>query len=96
MKLGGEGKDCGADVNTDGDVISIDGAEVTYHNMLGGDTRTRDGMTDGGKAALSQDDIGSTTSSVSGTVDSNIDIGIERVGESESELLAPSPVIARR
>lgn len=77
VKLEGEGKNGEAEDNTNGDSTGVDG--VVPHT-LEDDTGSADSMDDGGKTRLRQDDIGSTTSSVSGTLDGDTDVGTGKSG----------------
>lgn len=72
LELVTEREDGEADDDTDGDGASVDGV-VTH--TLEDDTRTANGVDDGGETGLSQDDIGGTTGSVSGTLDGDTDVG---------------------
>ena len=89
VELVSERKDGGADDDTDSDSAGVD--RILPHT-LENDTGIADGMNDGGESGLGQDDIGSATSSVSGTLDSNTGVGTGQGGAS----LAPSPVMAQR
>lgn len=77
VELVGEGEDTEADDDTDGDGAGVD--RVVAHT-LEDDTGSADGMDDGGETGLSQDDIGSTTGGVGGTLDGNTDVGTGQSG----------------
>lgn len=67
-----EGHKRETDDNTDGDGTSVDG--VVPHT-LENDTRTVNGVDDGRKTRLGQDNVGSTTSGIGSTFDGNTDVG---------------------
>ena len=77
VELVREGEDGEADDDTDGDGAGVD--RIVPHT-LENDTGTTNGVNDGGETGFSQDDIGSTTGGIGGTLDSDTDIGTGQGG----------------
>ena len=72
-----EGEDGETDDDTDGDSAGVD--RIVPH-ALENDAGTTNGVNDGGETRFGQDDVGSTTSSISGTLDGDADIGAGQSG----------------
>jgi hypothetical protein len=91
VELEREGQDSETDDDTDGDGASVD--RVVTHT-LEDDTRTTDSMHNSGETRLSQDDIGSTTSSIGSTLDGNTDVGTGESGGIVSTITSHSTQVA--
>jgi hypothetical protein len=77
VKLEGKSHDSKTNNNTDGDGTGID--RVVSHT-LENNTRLSDGVDDSGKTGFSEHNVSGTTSSVSGTLDGDTDVGTSKSG----------------
>ena len=77
VELPDEGHDSETDDNSDGDSTSVDG--VVSHT-LEDNSGSVDGVDNSGQSGLGKDDVGGTSSGVSGTLDGDTDVGSGKSG----------------